>query len=382
MPGSFGDNLRKLIENRAFGLLARPGVLANHALFTHELQRRPLRMRATPSSLEIELTNRCNLACIQCLRSQGLKPYELGDITIPNFQRILAQFPRTVSLGLNGFGEPLMHKQFFEILAHARRQLPWAKIVIYTNGQLLDEATCEKLVASGIAEVNVSIDAAMPETYRKVRRGGELEDVHAGMRRLLAARARAGARRPLVGVNFVMLNENEGELVGFIEQAKAIGVDHINCISYASYDWGNQNRRDRGSYEREVAVARRRLDEVGLRCRTLPSIDWTWTEQSRLFDCGFFWGDSVRVAFDGSLTLGCCTPFKETFAYGNVLEVPFGEIWNGPEMVKMREQAKRHVPQAAACVACDKFCKDFFSPKPELAPLSARKKSSVPVVSG
>jgi MoaA/NifB/PqqE/SkfB family radical SAM enzyme len=335
-------------------------VLANYLRFARELRERPLTMRSRPTSVEIELTNRCNLACIQCLRSRGLKPYELGNMTPENFERILVQFPDTLNLGLNGFGEPLLHPRFFDLLAHARSKLPWAKIMIYSNGMRLDEATCERLPESGLTEVNVSIDAATPVTYKKVRRGGKLPIVHDNLKRLLRTRQHAGSRLPLVGVNYVLLNENEGELVPFVEQAAEIGVDFVNCVTYATYDWGFRNCRTRDSYRRELDAARTRLSELRLRCRSFPSDDLSWCDPARTFDCDFFWGKSVRVAFDGSMTLGCCTPFKETFSYGNLLKTPFDEIWNGPAFLRNRTLTLRHEIPAVPCVGCDKVCKTFF----------------------
>jgi hypothetical protein len=76
-------------ENHAFGLLLRPRVLANWRRHQQELHDRPLVMSTSPTTVEIELTNRCNLACVQCLRSRGLKPYELGSMSFENYQRIL-----------------------------------------------------------------------------------------------------------------------------------------------------------------------------------------------------------------------------------------------------------------------------------------------------
>jgi MoaA/NifB/PqqE/SkfB family radical SAM enzyme len=351
---------RKLEENQAFSVLLHPRVLANHLLYQRELRARPLFMHSVPSSVEIELTNRCNLACIQCLRSRGLKPYALGDIRFEDFERILSQFPDTVHLGLNGFGEPLLHPSFFELLAHARSRLPWAKIGIYSNGMQLDDAVFGRLPGSGLTEINVSIDAADPATYRKVRRGGKLPVVHQNLRRLLRSRELARARLPLVGVNYVLLNENEGELVPFIEQAAEIGVDFVNCISYATYDWGFHNRRTQDSYRRELDAARKRVAELGLKCRSFPSDDLSWTDAAHPFDCGFFWGQSLRVAHDGSVTLGCCTPFKETYSYGNLLTTPFEEIWNGEAFVRNRRLALAHEIPTAACAACEQANKRFF----------------------
>jgi MoaA/NifB/PqqE/SkfB family radical SAM enzyme len=351
---------RKLEENQAFSVLRHPRVLANRRRFLRELRERPLVMRSQPIGLEIELTNRCNLACIQCLRSQGLRPYKLGDITPEHFERILSQFPYAMNLGLNGFGEPLLHPAFFNLVAHARARLPWAKIVIYSNGNRLDDATCERLPESGLTEINVSIDAAHPATYKKVRRGGNLTMVHDNLRRLVHARQRARARLPLIGVNYVLLNENEGELVPFIEQAADIGVDFVNCVSYATYDWGFRNRRTRDSYRRELDAARTRLRELDLRCRSFPSDDFSWTDPNGRFDCGFFWGQSLRVTYEGSVTLGCCTPFKETYSYGNLLTTPFEEIWNGEAIRRNRLLTLHHEVPNAACASCDKACKTFF----------------------
>jgi MoaA/NifB/PqqE/SkfB family radical SAM enzyme len=355
------DIFRKISESEVLPVLSRPRALGGYFRWGREMRARPLVMRSTPPSIEIELTNRCNLACIQCLRSQGLKPYELGDISFDDYKRILAQFPDAAVVCLNGFGEPLLHPRFFEIVGWTRSQLPGAKIVIYSNGMLLDAKTAARAIGGGLSEVNVSIDAATPATYRRVRRGGELEVVHANLRTLLAARRERRSRFPLVGVNYVMVNENEGELVPFIEQAHEIGVDFVNCISYATYDWGFVNRRSRDSYRRELSAARRRLDELGLRCRSFPSDDLSWTDPAKPFDCPFFWGSSVRITFQGEVTLGCCTPFAETYSYGNVLQRPFSEIWNGARFRSNRAATLAQRPPAAACESCDRTCKAFFA---------------------
>jgi MoaA/NifB/PqqE/SkfB family radical SAM enzyme len=62
-------------------------------------------MKSQPIGVEIELATRCNLACVQCLRSQGLKPYQLGDMWSETYKEVLAQFPYLLNLSLNGFGE-------------------------------------------------------------------------------------------------------------------------------------------------------------------------------------------------------------------------------------------------------------------------------------
>jgi radical SAM protein with 4Fe4S-binding SPASM domain len=360
---SLSHDFRKLRENNAFSLLLQPRVLSNYRRFHKESAARPIVMHSLPPSMEIELTNRCNLACIQCLRSRGLKPYAMGDMAFDTYWRILDQFPFVMNLCLNGFGEPLMHQRFFDIVAYTRKERPWCKIGIYSNGMLLDAEKAYRLMDCGLNEIYISIDAAFPDTYHRVRRGGKLGVLHENIKRAVRIKQETRARFPMIGLNFVMLNENEGELVPFIEQAADFGVDFINCITYASYDWGFCNRRTPDSYKRELAAASARISALGVRCKSFPSEDISWSDPSRPFDCGFFWGQSLRITYAGDVTLGCCSPFKETYSYGNVLKQPFDEIWNNERFQTNRWLARTRTAPTPTCASCDAFCKAFFAPR-------------------
>lgn len=353
--------LKKIVENDAYDILLHPKVLQNYLLFTKEFKEKPLVMKSHPIGVEIEMTNRCNLACIQCLRSQGLKPYKLGDIDPDNYKRILDQFPYVMNISLNGFGEPMMYKHFFDIVAYTRKVRPWSKIGIYTNGILIDEEKAYRMMNSGLTEVDISIDAAYPDTYKRVRRGGRLETLHENIHRLVRIKKETRSKFPLIGVNYVMVNDNEGELVPFVEQAAEFGVDFINCITWAAYDWGFRNRRSRESYLRELESAQKRINELGIRCKSFPEISDRWTDPRKPFSCNFYWGEEFRVTFNGDITLGCCTPFKETFHYGNLLSQDFSEIWNGEAYQTNRRLAKEHIAPTSVCASCDRFCKSFFA---------------------
>ena len=361
MLDSLVSQYHKLKENDAFSVLLHPKVMLNARLYEKEMQEKPLLMKSHPTGIEIEMTNRCNLACIQCLRSLGLKPYKLGDMEFENYKKILANFPYALNISLNGFGEPMMHPDFFDVVAYTRKERPWAKIGIYTNGALIDEEKAYKMMDCGLTELNISIDAATPETYRKVRRGGKLQPLHDNIRRLIRVREETKARFPLIGLNYVMLNENEGELVPFVEQAAEFGVDFINCITYAGYDWGFRNKRTPDSYHREMDAAKKRMEELGVRCKSFPSEDISWSDPEKPFACSFYWGEQFRVTYNGEITLGCCSPFKETFSYGNLLETPFSEIWNNEFYQRNRELAKAGAAPTKACASCDNFSKTFFA---------------------
>jgi MoaA/NifB/PqqE/SkfB family radical SAM enzyme len=251
------------------------------------------------------------------------------------------------------------------VVEYSRKERPWCKIGIYSNGMLINEERAYKLMNCGLTELNISIDAAYPETYKRVRRGGKLDVLHENIKRLTRVKQETRSKFPMIGMNFVMLNDNEGELVPFVEQAAEFGVDFVNCITYASYDWGFKNKRSADSYKRELDAAWKRMQDLGVRVKSFPSDDISWSDASKPFNCHFFWGENFRVTYGGDITLGCCTPFKETYSYGNLLEQPFSEIWNNQFYQENRELARKHIAPSKTCASCDAFCKSFFAERDE-----------------
>ena len=105
------------------------------------------------------------------------------------------------------------------------------------------------------------------------------------------------------------------------------------------------------------------LEKTGLECRYFPEWDPEWLKKDRKFMCNFFWGEEFRVTYSGHITLGCCTPFQESYSYGNLFETPLSEIWNNDEFQKNRRLAREGKTGNPLCAACDKFAREFFDPK-------------------
>jgi MoaA/NifB/PqqE/SkfB family radical SAM enzyme len=360
MGRSLLGNLKWLHENRAYRLLLYPSVVRNYLLYQKEMAEKPDIMRSSPPGVEIELTNKCNLACTQCLRSLGLKPYKLGSMDMEDFKKALDQFPYVMHLSLNGFGEPLMAPILWEAVEYAHKVRPWCKILMYTNGMLLTEDNIQKALDSHVTELNVSLDGGTLDTYKKVRRGGKLDVIAENIKKFYEMRKASGKKFPRMGLNFVMLNDNEGELPAFIELGAELGVDYINCITYATYDWGFQNRRTLESYRAELTEAKKALAKTGLECRYFPEWDPAWLKPDRPFMCNFFWGEEFRVSFNGHITLGCCTPFGESYSYGNLFDTPVSQIWNNEKFRANRAAAREGKTTNAVCAGCDKFAREFF----------------------
>jgi MoaA/NifB/PqqE/SkfB family radical SAM enzyme len=100
----------------------------------------------------IELTNICNLKCHHC--PNNISTYPKGYMSLRHFLDAL-KFP-TWNLHLSLHGEPLLHPQacdFLEIAKHGFDK----EVGIHTNGLLLTEYMCQRLVEIEVDIIEVSI---------------------------------------------------------------------------------------------------------------------------------------------------------------------------------------------------------------------------------
>ena len=67
------------------------------------------------------------------------------------------------------YGESMLHPAYVEILTYAKKK--GYKLVIFTNGSLLDEEMRKAFVDIGVDKVFVSIDASSAKEYEEIRRG-------------------------------------------------------------------------------------------------------------------------------------------------------------------------------------------------------------------
>jgi radical SAM protein with 4Fe4S-binding SPASM domain len=108
-----------------------------------------------PSTLKIEVTNRCNLKCKHCLANSGTaqtKELPLGEI-----ERILIQANElgVKTVGLVG-GEPLLRKDLSSILdILSRLRMSFS---ISTNAMLMSERMIAAIKRNNLLKVSVSID--------------------------------------------------------------------------------------------------------------------------------------------------------------------------------------------------------------------------------
>ena len=132
--------------------------------------------------MRISITDRCNLRCVYCMPSEGLRLIEHKEIL--SYEEIVRIVRIASGLGVRKIritgGEPLARKDITS-LASSIKNIPGIEdLSITTNGILL-EKHAEKLRESGVDRVNVSLDSLRAERFKELTRGGDINVVLCGI---------------------------------------------------------------------------------------------------------------------------------------------------------------------------------------------------------
>ena len=133
------------LRTREWGMIGKGLVSTDHPVLAHII---PMR--------------RCNLACTYCNEyDDHSKPVPLG--TVRQRLDLLAGLGTTI-VTISG-GEPLLHPDLDEIIAHIRRQALIAGMI--TNGYLLTAERIKRLNRAGLDHLQISIDNVTPDEVSK-----------------------------------------------------------------------------------------------------------------------------------------------------------------------------------------------------------------------
>lgn len=185
-----------------------------------------------PSQIIVDATEVCNLECIHCphpefKRSEHYATRYLDVAIHTKMVDEVRQYGQghTQYIRYTSNGEPLVHPAIYDMLDYAVKN-SGVFVTLTTNGTIMNEKRIEKLLASGLHMVDISIDAFLPETYAEIRRGGTLETTRANVLKLMEIKKRIGAATRIV-LSFVEQPQNTGEVADFESYWKQQGADFV-----------------------------------------------------------------------------------------------------------------------------------------------------------
>jgi radical SAM protein with 4Fe4S-binding SPASM domain len=331
-------------------------------------------LRIRPFSVELDITNQCNLRCIMChFADERVHKTRREDISVEGFSRIAEQlFPLCNLLNLSFGTEPLLHRKFVELLAIVKQyDIPCVYMV--TNGLLLNEELIDRILGvNGLHHITISIDAAIRSTYERIRVGGSFDRLIRNIRSIQRVKRERGWDSPSLNFNFVLMRSNVTELPALIRLAHDLGVGHVTAIHMVPFQLGCTDTAEE-SLVGHKDLCNRALDEaravaakyqVGL---NVPDNFEDETATSLI-------GKNNRLVFHlnvpkKDLSTSCCQfpwywvgidPYGEInpcgwwfseLPMGNIKTESFEAIWNGERYRALRTEHAGGTLRST-CVAC------------------------------
>ena len=319
-----------------------------------------------PVCLYLEVTNRCNLLCTTCPRTYAeLEPP--ADMSWQLFARIVDQVPNLARAVLHGVGEPMLVKDLPRMVRYLKER--GAYVLFNTNGTVLNEKNGRALIAAGLDELRISLDASTPESYIKVRGKDYFRRILRNVKAFRAMQEREGHTKPRVSAWLTGLKETIDELPAFVRVAAEIGVKevYLQRLVFFDRDAVGLARPDQALFERMDRQESQALDAAEALAKTLgltfsasgaasePGLSLARKRDGSPWSlCRRPW--TVMYFTANGRALPCCiAPFSqhgyENYTLGDATQEALREIWNGPRYQSFREGLLSDRPPQA-CANC------------------------------
>jgi len=154
-------------------------------------------------------------------------------------------------------GEPLLNDDCFDIINYAK-QLQM-KVVLTTNGTLINESVARKLIDSGLDIITISLDGARPETHDKIRgQSGAFEKIMFGIKYLNDFKK---GPQPVKVLILTISDYNLDELEDYFSLARSLSVDALYLTSLV-LDNVKLYARDQTPQENDLWIKGERLEKL------------------------------------------------------------------------------------------------------------------------
>lgn len=310
------------------------------------------------------ITRTCNLHCIHCYSDSDSVHYA-GELTTDEamaFLQDLAGF-HVPALLISG-GEPLMRRDFFDLLAEAQRL--GLRVTISTNGTLITPDVAKKFRQYGVSYVGISLDGIGEVNDYFRGQPGAFERALRGIRNCVDAGQRAGLR-------FTLNRHNYESLPGILDVIEKEHIDRA-CFYHLAYSGRGRGIMgdDLGPAETRAALdllIRRTIDwhERGMTKEILtvdnhadPIYAYLWAKKHmperapRILELvrrnG---GNRSGIAIADVDFTGNVHPdqFSMNHTVGNIRAKPFSEIWRSdvPLLADLRRRKELLHGRCATC---------------------------------
>jgi len=308
--------------------------------------------------IQVGVTSRCNAACIYCPHKSLKKIWKGRDLDLDVFKRLSPAFSRTDLVYLQGWGEPLLHPGFFEMLKTVKDQGSLAGLT--SNATLLSDENIRRLVDSGLDILSLSV-AGVDHENDRVRKGTTLRKVMSSIESVHRIKSSTGSSTPHIHLAYMLLRSGLGkvpEMPGFFN---SLGVDQIVVSSLTlALDSDMEKEMYLADSEEGFKKVKDSLVEMKNRVDEPENMFFHVFNPNMPGDeCSENIHKACYMSVEGDLRPCVYTDFPDlgpgifrhfkgqkypllNLDFGNIRERPFNKIWSDSDYAQFREDFSRN----------------------------------------
>ena len=333
-----------------------------------------------PILIELDPSNACNHSCPFCISGHihfaKFKGTEFFNRAIMGEKNLMNLVKEIVTMNIQainwtGGGEPTMNPNLKKAIKYIRENSK-IKMGMFSNGTMLKKFDMFDELAKSLTWIRISLDAGNEKSYNDLRvtnKNNDFKTVIENIKELI--RVKKLASNLCIGTGFVVTKDNYNEIIEFAELFKDLDVDYC------------QFKPEIVQIEREGGVDRSK-EQISSNFWLHDVVDVLEKAKSILgnkFECNAYkledlimnpdnYGRNYKeclgsqlqpcIGADGNVYV--CTNHRghKNYAYGNIFEKSFKEVWND---LKSRKCVMQQIETKEKFSKCSQLCKPHESNK-------------------
>ena len=175
----------------------------------------------------LELTYRCNLNCPYCYVG---KERNKNELTTDEWKRVIDQLPFYSIATLVG-GEPLIRKDFVEILAYTSKKI-FNKVHVVSNGVLIDEEIIKAFIKYKLLLLSVSLDGYGKNHDLNRGKDGIFDKIISNLEKLKSQK-----KNQMIDIKTIVLKNNLDDLVKLYKLCEKMGFEFLSISFLRNNHW-------------------------------------------------------------------------------------------------------------------------------------------------
>src|SRR3989338_5723075 len=364
-PDGIAGSIRSLLSGSRNESMARRKMADKYRMDGHKLWWHLDRVndwlkdeRIVPLHIDMGITTGCNMVCTYCY---GVLQGRVGkgkrfDMPLDVIKRCFkdAKEVGVRSIALIGEGENTLNPHIYDALNYAKETN--LDVSLATNGIILNRERAKGMLEV-LAWIRFNISAATPETYFKIHRVHEFENVKNNILTCVELKKKYNMST-VIGLQMVIMRENVNDIVLLAKLGAELGVDYL-VIKPCSDD----PSKSLNAPTEEYLGMKKFLKEAESYSNDNYNVTVKWQKVTNLGlkDFKVCYGTRFIIGISGDGSVFPCGHFfnirREEFKMGNIFETSFSAIVRSERYWEVQ----RKIEEVNVNKECETNCRQYYA---------------------